>query len=261
MTGVVYTTQGDRMSNSLKIDSYGEVAIFTLNRPEVRNALNTEVVQELLNALQKSEHDDAVRSIVLTGTPPGFSSGGDLSDLSGSTDPSARAVRHRIFVQLAHRIIRFPKPIVAAVNGLAVGAGAAIALACDYVIVAEGAQLSFPFVSIGLPPDLLTASQVTRRSGTTVARDLIYSGRRVASSEAVELHLVDRKCADEELHEQAVKEAQRLGSLSPFAFSLAKDSLRNAYTFGDAEIDVEPLAVAVALSSNDFRIATERFRK
>lgn len=249
------------MSDSLEVSISAEVMVCKLNRPEVRNALNLDLVKAMLEALNHAENESAINAVVITGSPPSFCSGGDLSDVSSAIEPAALAIRHRTFVKLVDKIARLPKPVIAGVNGRAIGAGAALALACDYVVATKSAILSFPFVSIGLPPDFLSAAEIVRRSGSTVARDLIYSGRSVQSDEAISLRLIDDLCDEANFMERVLFEAKRLGALSGFAFSLAKDAIRNSNLPRDAAVDIEPLAVAAAAASSDFRIVTERFHR
>lgn len=249
------------MSDSLEVSVDGGIMVCKLNRPGVHNALDLDLVKSMLEALSHAENESTIRAVVITGAPPSFCSGGDLSDVSSPTEPAILAARHRSFVMLADLIARLPKPVLAGVNGPAIGAGAALALTCDYVIASESAVLSFPFVSIGLPPDFLSAAEIVRRSGSTVARDLIYSGRSVQPHEAVSLHLIDDFCDEASLMGKVSFEAKRMAGLSGFAFSLAKDAIRNSSLSRDSAINIEQLAVAAAAASSDFRTAMERFRR
>lgn len=249
------------MVETVEVVTRGEVVFVKLNRPKVRNALSTELVRGISGALLAAEGSSEVGACVITGEGGVFCAGGDLSDIPDGARPPYLAERHRIFVGLSQVIARMTKPVIAAVNGPAVGAGAALALTCDHVVMAERAYMSFPFVSLGLPPDLLSASELVRRAGGTIARDLLYRSRKVGSAEALSLHLVDAVFPDDELDGVALREGVRMASLSRFAFALTKDLLRNAYLPSGLAAEFEPLAVAAAACSDEFRSSSERYRK
>ncbi|MHB1710310.1 MAG: enoyl-CoA hydratase/isomerase family protein [Acidimicrobiales bacterium] len=248
------------MSDRLLASEVGSVYLLTLNRPGRRNALDSALVDDLLEAFRSVRRNDAMRAVVLTGTPPAFCAGGDLTDVPIGTDAAALAARHRGFVELAQTLRTFVKPVVAAVNGVAVGAGAALALATDHTVMAADASLRFSFLAVGLPPDLLSVSLLHNRAGSTVATDLLYSGRLVEAGEAKSLHLIAETAPPEDVVGRAVEAARRLGELPPFAFATTKSLVRHAATLGDALVDVEPFAVGAAAASREFLEATARFR-
>jgi 2-(1,2-epoxy-1,2-dihydrophenyl)acetyl-CoA isomerase len=249
------------MDELLEARAAGPVLVLTLNRPDVRNALNSALVHRLLGALHEAKHDEGVAAVVLTGAPPAFCAGGDLADSPEGADAAALAVRHRAFVELAQAIASLPKPVVAAVNGAAVGAGASLALASDHVVMAGDAALHLSFLAVGLPPDLLSVSLLRNRAGSTVAAHVLYSGRPVSADEAVRLNLANRTAAAGDVVPEAVDAARRLGSLPSFAFATTKSLLRHATTLGDAIVDIEPFAVAAAAASREFIDATARYRR
>lgn len=236
------------------------VAVVVLNRPMKRNALNLELVRELQEALLSATTDTSIGAVVISAAPPSFCSGGDLGYISSGADPDEIALRQREFVNLAYTIATLPKPVVASVNGAAIGAGAALALVCDYVLASSDAFMAFPFVSLGLPPDFLSASEITRRSGSTVARDLLYRGSRISATEALALRLIDEVAEPGLLRERSLQEARRLGSLSPLAFSLAKNAIRGAFMGHEITKEAEPFWVATAASSKGFLDATASYR-
>lgn len=249
------------MDDPLTTNYNHPVLTVTLDRPEVRNALNTALVQRLLDVLHQAKHNPDVTAIVLTGTAPAFCAGGDLSDVPPGADAATLAVRHREFVEVAHQIASFPKPIVAAINGPAVGAGASLALACDHVVMAADTTLKFSFLAVGLPPDLLSTTLLRNRAGSTVAADILYSGRAIDAQEAVNLHLANQACAASDIQFEATEIARHLGRLPTFAFATTKSLLRHAATIGDALVDFEPLAVGVAAASQDFHDAISQYRR
>lgn len=253
--------ESHRVSDLLHSTLRGGVRVLTLNRPETRNALSTALVRELISAIAAAENDRTVTALVLTGTAPTFCSGGDLSDIASDADAADLAVRHRSFVELAKRITSLHKPVVAAINGAAIGAGASLALACDYSVIADDASLRFAFLSVGLPPDLLSVSLLRNRAGSTVAADVLYTCAPVHADKAVHLHLIDQQASPEEVLESALAAAERLGSLPSFAFATTKTLLRHAVTLSDAMADIEPFAVGSAAASREFLSATARYRQ
>ena len=237
------------------------VKVLTINRPQMRNALNGDLVRLLLDAISSANIDENVSALILTGTAPVFCAGGDLSDLPEYSDAADLAIRHRHFVELARRITTSHKPVIAAVNGPAVGAGVSLALACDYIVMSDTAMLKLSFLSVGLPPDLLSVSLLCRRAGSTVAADLLYSAQPVDARDAVRLHLVDEQCGPDAIMPTAIASARRLGALPSFAFATTKTLLRHATTLGDALVDFEPFAVGAAAASREFIDATARYRR
>lgn len=249
------------MDDGLGARRDGSVLVLTLNRPNVRNALDTALVHRLLDTLSQARRNQDVSAVVLTGVPPVFCAGGDLADVPADADAATLAVRHRVFVELAQAVGSLPKPVVAAVNGVAVGAGASLALTCDHLVMAPDASLQLSFLAVGLPPDLLSVSLLRARAGSAVAADLLYSGRAVAAEEAVRLHLATEIATNSDIVPRAVDIGRRLGSLPPFAFATTKSLLRHAATLGDALVDVEPFAVGAAAASREFLDATARYRR
>jgi enoyl-CoA hydratase/carnithine racemase len=249
------------VSDLLKTDRLDSVLLITLHRPDMRNALSTALVNQAADAMQSARRDDGITAVVLTGSPPAFCAGGDLSDIPSGADAAALAVRHRGFVELAQTIVSFTKPVVAAVNGVAVGAGASLALACDYAVLAPDATLRLSFLSVGLPPDMLSVALLRSRAGATVAADVLYSAAPIGAEEAVRLHLANEVAPADGVVTAAIAAARRLGALPPFAFATTKALLRHAPTLGDSMVDLEPLAVGAAAASHEFLDATARYRR
>lgn len=236
----------------------GAVARVVLNRPERRNALDDTLIEALDAALREVAAAPGCRAVVLTGAGPAFCAGGDMAANSDVDVPGALA-RQRRFLEVGDRLLRLPKPTVAAVNGAAIGAGFSLALLCDEVVLHRAAKLSFGFLPIGLPPDLLSAVTVQRRAGWTVAADLFHTGRLVPAAEAVHMRLA-HEVVDDDALAAATARAEALARLSPVAFAATKALLRHAASSATGVADLEALAVAVAVGTDEFRTATERFR-
>jgi enoyl-CoA hydratase/carnithine racemase len=241
------------------VERDGPVGRVILNRPERRNALNDLLVEALGQALVEVEAASWCRAVVLTGAGPAFCAGGDMTANAG-VDATAAAARHRRFLEVAERLLRLPKPTVAAVNGAAVGAGLSLALLCDEVVVARDATLSLAFLPLGLPPDLLSAWSLQRRVGWTVAADLLHSGRLLPAQEAAELRLV-HEVVDRDVLAAAGRRAAALAELSPVAYAAAKALMRQAFPDPAGSLELEALAVGAAVESEEFQNAVARFRR
>ncbi len=196
------------------------VATLTLNRPESLNALNSQMRRELLAALKGIARDDAVRAVILTGEGRGFCSGADLRGGSGERD--FRTVLEREYNPLIRAIRDLPKPVIAAVNGVAAGAGVSLALACDLVYAAEEATFIQAFVRIGLVPDSGSTRTLVRTLGRHRAAQLIFSGEPLTAAEAHVAGLVNVVLPGTEIMDAAREAAARLAEAPTRAIGYAK---------------------------------------
>ena len=201
--------------NSLKFSLEGAVALLALNRPEKRNALSPELIEELLAALDAVEAAAAIRAAVITGEGPAFCSGMDLEYLKGLAAQSDE--QNRVDAQRTTRMFRrlwsFPKPLIAAVNGPALAGGCGIATLADFTLVSEEAKFGYTEVRIGFIPALISAF-VQMQVGDKVARELLLSGRIFGAAEAKALGLAT----------QVVPAGQLLGAARELAAALAANS-------------------------------------
>jgi 2-(1,2-epoxy-1,2-dihydrophenyl)acetyl-CoA isomerase len=196
------------------------VATLTLNRPESLNALNSQMRRELLAALKGIARDDAVRAVILTGEGRGFCSGADLRGGSGERD--FRTVLEREYNPLIRAIRELPKPVIAAVNGVAAGAGVSLALACDLVYAAEEATFIQAFVRIGLVPDSGSTRTLVRTLGRHRAAQLIFSGEPLTAAEAHTAGVVNVMLPGTEIMDAARDAAARLAKAPTRAIGYAK---------------------------------------
>jgi 2-(1,2-epoxy-1,2-dihydrophenyl)acetyl-CoA isomerase len=207
------------------------VATLTLNRPEKLNAFDDEMLRLLERHLRSAERDDGVRAIVITGSGRGFSAGQDLSnvrDRAASGGMSFRAHLESTYNPVILRIRRLEKPVIAAVNGVAAGAGASLALACDLRLAAESASFIQAFVKVGLVPDSGSTWHLVRMLGFARAFELAATGRRVSSEEALSLGLVNRVVADADLGAATAELAGLLASSPTKALGLMKRAMNRA---------------------------------
>jgi 2-(1,2-epoxy-1,2-dihydrophenyl)acetyl-CoA isomerase len=202
------------------------VATLTLNRPESLNALNAEMRRELLAALKAASRDDAVRAVVITGAGRGFCSGADLR--GGSAERDFRRVVTDEYNPLISAIRALPKPVIAAVNGVAAGAGVSLALACDLVWAADDARFLQAFVRIGLVPDSGSTRTLVRALGRHRAAQLIFSGEPLSAEEARAAGLVNVVVPPAELADAAHAAGARLAAGPTRAIGYAKRLINHA---------------------------------
>ena len=202
------------------------VGTITLSRPESLNALNATMRRELLAAVKAAGRDDAVRCLVLTGEGRGFCSGADLR--GGEGERQFRRVLADEYNPLITALRQLPKPVVAAVNGVAAGAGFSIALACDLVYASEDARFIQAFVRIGLVPDSGSTRTLVRTLGRHRAAELMFFGEPMSAAEAGAAGLVNRVFPANEFADGVREVARRLAAAPTAAIGLAKRSINEA---------------------------------
>ena len=196
------------------------VTTITLNRPDSLNALNATMRRELLDALKAAARDAEVRAVVLTGAGRGFCSGADLR--GGAGERQFRKVLETEYNPLIRAIRELPKPVVAAVNGVAAGAGVSLALACDLVYAADEARFLLAFARIGLVPDSGATRTYVRALGRHRAAELAFTGDPLGAREAAEAGLINGVVPAEELAAHAGAIARRLAAGATAAIGLTK---------------------------------------
>ena len=211
---------------TIEVASANGVATITLNRPDSLNALNAAMRKELLAAVKAAGRDDATRAVVLTGSGRGFCSGADLR--GGAGERSFRAVLSTEYNPLITAIRDLPKPMIAAVNGVAAGAGVSLALACDLVYASDEARFILAFVRIGLVPDSGAARALVRGLGRHRAAELAFTGDPVPASEAAAAGLINGVVPAAELAAHVAAIAKRLAEGPTRAIGLAKRLINQA---------------------------------
>ena len=241
------------------------VATITLDRPDRLNALTFEVYAELRDLFAVLAERHAVKVIVITGAGRGFCSGGDVEAIIGellSRDMARLVAFTRMTGALIRNIRAVPKPVIAAINGVAAGAGAVIALAADFRIAVPDASLAFLFTRVGLAgADMGAAYLLPRVVGLARATELLFLGDRIAADEALKIGLVNSVVAPESLMDEARKLALRLAAGPTFALGMTK-TLLNQELDADfaAAIEAEAQGQAVCMQTPDFREAYEAFK-
>jgi 2-(1,2-epoxy-1,2-dihydrophenyl)acetyl-CoA isomerase len=222
----------------------GAAATIELNRPEALNAWNGQLGDDLLTAVREVAEDDAVRAVVLTGAGRAFSSGADLRDLAGREGRTTEGhvdVR-RVLTERYHPIITtirtMPKPVLAAVNGPAVGIGLSLALASDLVMAAESAYLLLAFVNIGLVPDGGSSLFVPTRVGFARAAEMAMLGERIPAAQALDWGLVNRVVPDDAFASEVAALRDRLAAGPTRSYAGAKRQL-NHWLYAQMEDQLE----------------------
>jgi 2-(1,2-epoxy-1,2-dihydrophenyl)acetyl-CoA isomerase len=232
------------------------IATVTLNRPHALNAFDRSMQRDLAALIPIMADDDTVRCIILTGAGRAFCAGGDIRDMADA-DPAPLAGRNRLRSMLLSvfiPLIRLEKPVIAAVNGVAVGAGLNLALAADLTLVDEAAVLSQIFVQVGLVPDTGGLFLLTRLIGLHRAKELCFTGRKFSGREAAELGLVNRALPAAELMPAARALARQIADGPTAAIGMTKSLLNLSATASiDEMAEFEAYAQAIALSTNDHR--------
>jgi 2-(1,2-epoxy-1,2-dihydrophenyl)acetyl-CoA isomerase len=234
------------------------VATIELNRPEALNAWNKQLGLDLLAALGQVAEDDAARVIVLTGAGRAFSSGADLKDVSGGdVTPEGRPDVYKVLTEryhpIMHAIRELGKPVLASVNGPAVGIGCSLALCCDLIVAAESAYFLLAFVNIGLVPDGGSSLFVPTRVGMARATELAMLGERLAAEQALEWGLINRVVPDDRLREEVAALAARLAAGPTRSYAGTKRQLNNwLYPRMAEQLELEAQIQQEMASSEDF---------
>ena len=219
------------MYQTILTDLTNGIFTITLNRPEVYNAFNEQLTADLQEAFKEAGKNDEIRVVVLTGGGKAFCSGQDLKDApSGGGKRSLRDSLERRYNPLIRAMRKLPKPIIAAVNGVAAGAGASLALACDIIIASETASLIEVFANVGLVPDSGSSFFLPRLVGYNKAFELITLASKVTAKEALGLGFIYKVVAPEELDNTTNELAQKYATGPTKAYSMVKKMLNKAYT-------------------------------
>lgn len=251
------TTKGNE-SDAVVTEHHDDVVLIRLNRPRTRNALDPDIKSGLENLIPALMQDSAVRCLVLTGTEDSFCAGGDISNMADRSAPSVRARMHQNYAW-AKCILTGEKPVVAAINGAAAGAGFSLALLCDLTIVSEKAYFRAAFPGLGAAPDLGLALTLPRSIGTARAKDILLTNRRIEAAEALTLGFANRMVPAASLIDAAMQLAKELAAGPATSLGLTKMLLNNAYGPIDDFFATEAMAQAVAFGSREFAEGVSAF--
>ncbi len=250
------------MTDSVLCEHDGAVATITLNRPDARNALTVDAKTALLAALRQCGADSQVRAVILTGAGRAFSAGQDLREHADLLEAGASATDtiSNHYNPIITAIATMPKPVIAAVNGIAAGAGASLAFACDFRIAGRGASLMMAFARVGLGGDSGATWTIQRLAGTAAAAELLMLAEPVTAERALSLGLVTSVVDDEDLAGAARDLAARLAAGPTAAYAAIKEGLAYAATHDLADsLEKEAQLQASLAQTRDHRAATFAF--
>jgi len=246
---------------NLKLQFTGDIAVLTLNRPDKLNSFTKVMHDELRSALTEIENSH-VRAMILTGKGRGFCAGQDLGDeaFQLTDDFDAGDAIEQNYNPLIKRILAMPFPVIAAVNGVAAGAGANIALACDIVLAARSAKFIQAFAKIGLIPDAGGTWTLTRQVGMARAKGLAMLAEPISAETALDWGLIWQVVDDEELQSSALEMAHRLASQPTKAFAAIKQAMHAAANNSmESQLEVERELQSAASKTKDFREGVTAF--
>lgn len=211
--------------NELLIEDVGHVRVLRMNRPEKRNALNNALTRGLVDALAAAEVDDAVHVVVLTGNGSAFCAGADITEFKDLTPDQMGRVEERaeLTMQLHLSVSRMSKPVIAAVNGFAMGGGAGLAIACDLALAARSARFGYPEVKHGIVAAIVLPN-LTRQIGRKAAFHMVATGESVDAERAVDMGLVNAVHDDNVLMDETMKLASQLAGVSRAAMATTKQT-------------------------------------
>jgi enoyl-CoA hydratase len=237
------------------------LAVITLNRPTVLNALRSQLLDELSTALRELESDDRVRAIVVTGSgEKAFAAGADIGELNALASAGAGAGKARTGQALTRQIERLSKPVVMAINGFALGGGCEIAMAGDIRVASDNAKFGQPEVNLGLIPGYGGSQRLTRLAGKGVATHLCLTGEIIDAQEALRIGLVTRVVPAGELLNEAKRIATLIASKAPLAIAACKRVINNgAHLSIDDGLELEALEFGALVDTEDIKEGTSAF--
>jgi enoyl-CoA hydratase len=246
--------------DNLLIERDGAVAIVTLNRPKVLNALNAQTLSELAGAMASFKDDDGVRAIVITGAgDKSFVAGADINELA-ALSPVAGKEHARRGQQIFDAIEQLGKPVIAAINGFALGGGCELAMACTLRVAADTARFGQPEVNLGLIPGYAGSQRLPRLVGRGVALEILLTGDMINAQRAYEIGLVNRVVPAADLMTEAKKLAQTLASKAPIAVRYILDAVHQGLDTSLAQGQyLETSLFGTIASSDDMREGTRAF--
>jgi len=236
------------------------IARIAIDRPDKRNAVSPEARAELIETLGGALADDDVAAIVLGSNGGHFCAGGDVDSMVDLDVASARAR-----MKENHRLVRLlaeaEKPLVAAVEGYAVGAGAGLALLCDTLVLAEGGSIGFPFFRVGLTPDYGILFTLARRVGSAKARQILFYAKMLNGQEAVDIGLADELVPEGEAETWALDRAKQLAAMPPHAFALTKRHLSMQPATLEAALEMEAIAQSLSFVGPELEEGRKAFQE
>ncbi|MEO6456526.1 MAG: enoyl-CoA hydratase-related protein [Ginsengibacter sp.] len=245
---------------SILFEIKNNIVFITLNRPEKFNAFNRKMALALQQKLDEANADNSVRCVYITGAGKGFCAGQDITEIADTNGPAMDKILSEHYNPIITKIRNLDKPVIAAVNGIAAGAGANIALCCDIVIAKESASFIQAFSKIGLIPDSGGTFFLPRLIGFQKAGALMMLGDKVSSAEAEKIGMIYKVFADEEFEKESLKIAESLAALPTKALAFIKQALNNSFSNNlQQQLNIEDDLQQKAGSTFDFKEGVQAF--
>ena len=202
------------------------VGLITLNRPKALNALNNQLMLEIMDALEAFDSQEGIGAMVITGNEKAFAAGADIKEMA---DQSSDEMQNNDYTAVFDRIRSIRKPVIAAVSGWALGAGCEVAMSCDMIVASESAKFGQPEITIGVIPGAGGTQRLTRAVGKAIAMEMILNNRTLTAQEAYQFGLVNRVVPVETVLDEALKLADEIASRAPLAVRAAKKMINRVY--------------------------------
>jgi len=212
---------------SITVETRDHVALIRLNRPKAMNALNSDLMRELGQALEKFDTDDTVGAIVLTGNEKAFAAGADIKEMRPKS--FVDVYRDDFITAEWETVTRIRKPVIAAVAGFALGGGCELAMMCDFILAADTAKFGQPEINLGVMPGAGGSQRLTRFVGKSKSMEMNLTGRFMEAEEAERAGLVSRIVPADELIDEAIKTAAKIADKAPLAVMATKEAVNRAY--------------------------------
>ncbi|MFK7877756.1 MAG: enoyl-CoA hydratase [Paracoccaceae bacterium] len=218
---------------TITVDVDDHICLIKLNRPDALNALNQQLLGELMDALEAADSNDSARCIVLTGSDKAFAAGADIKEMSSMSFSDVNQVN--LFADAANRIARIRKPVIAAVSGYALGGGCELAMACDFIIASDTAKFGQPEINLGVIPGMGGSQRLTLAVGKSKAMDMNLTGRFMDAEEAERAGLVSRIVPSKKLMDETMNAAQKISEKSMIATRTCKEAVNRSFEVPLAE--------------------------
>ena len=212
--------------NFILAETRGRVGLITLNRPQVLNALNNQLMREVMDALEGFDKDEDIGAMVITGNEKAFAAGADIKEMAEKTVLQMMDTDH---VAVFGRIRTIHKPVIAAISGWALGGGCEVALSCDMIVASDSAKFGQPEINIGVIPGAGGTQRLVRTVGKVIAMEMILNNRTITAQEALQYGLVNRVVPVSDYLNEALNLAEEIASRAPLAVRAAKRMINHSY--------------------------------
>ncbi len=236
------------------------IAWITFNRPKTLNALNAALIKEFSDALDEIYNSEEIRVLVLTGSgEKSFVAGADITELATFNALQAKCFSETGYA-ITNKLQELPIPVIAAVNGFALGGGSEIALACDFIYASENAMFGLPEINLGIIPGFGGTQRLSRLIGKNMAKEMIFTGKMISAAEAKTIGMVNKVCPQEQLMDEVITTAKTMASKGKVSLRAAKQAINSGMNVDlDTGCRIETDAFALCLASPDAKEGTSAF--